>query len=104
METDKRIDHIVLLRPNGEKGTSIPFERYHSIKEFILNLLNRYEEITLAELLVEAEYRYGQSNKDVFWDLTNVKLDLEARGLLQVKVGQRTQLITSKKVRVLNQV
>lgn len=74
---------ITTLHPHGKKGANISKEKYELIKSEILAELEagpkRYTPIADAI----AQRIEDQFDGRVYWYVTTVKLDLEARGLLR---------------------
>ena len=79
--TEKR---IITLHPQGKSGVSILQRRYDVIKAFLLKTLEARNEITYQELsrLAEEQLKLTFDGK-VGWYVVTVKLDLEARGIIE---------------------
>ena len=75
---------ILTMHPKGLKGVNILQRRYDLIKEFILDKIVLHKEITYQKLSALAidELRYSFDGK-VGWYLVVVKLDLEARNIIE---------------------
>lgn len=78
---DKR---IMTLHPQGKKGVNILKRRYDLIKDFIVKTLTDQGQMTYQALNKLAV----QKLKDTFdgkvgWYVVSVKLDLEARGIIE---------------------
>lgn len=78
---DKR---IMTLHPQGKKGVNILRRRYDVIKDYILETLAKEEQISYQEL----DRRAVKDLKEEFdgkvgWYIVSVKLDLEARGIVE---------------------
>ena len=77
-------DRILTLHPSGKKGTNILRSKYELIKDAIIKEIQKEQEITFEELSdrLVAEM---QDNFDgrVIWYVVTVKLDLEARGIIE---------------------
>ena len=75
---------IMTLHPQGKKGVNILKSKYDFIKDFIINKLKSEEIITFEKLTQLAQ---NELNKDfdgkVLWYLVTVKLDLEARNIIE---------------------
>ena len=77
-------EKILTLHPQGKNGVNILKRRYDFIKEFIINTVKDYEEITYAELNSLAVEKLTDSfDGKVGWYIVTVKLDLEARGIIE---------------------
>ena len=88
MTSDSRIKRegsIQTFRPDGKKGIRIREHVYDQLCAFILSALDSEEGLTLHELLDKGNLDLPNiSDNDVAWYLLQVKLDLEARGLIKV--------------------
>lgn len=75
---------IMTLHPSGKQGVNILLRRYEVIKDFILSKLKEHPEITFDELtnLAVKELSANFDGK-VVWYMVTVKLDLEARKLIE---------------------
>ncbi|MBL7828463.1 MAG: hypothetical protein JNJ57_17655 [Saprospiraceae bacterium] len=80
MEQEK----IRTLHPQGKQGVNISRYKYDQIKSFILDTIQSNNEITFEKLtdLAIAELTDKFEGK-VIWYLTTIKLDLEARKLIE---------------------
>jgi len=77
-------EKILTLHPQGKKGVNISLAKYEQIKEFILNTIRTKKEITFKDLtdLAVSELTDKFDGK-VSWYVVSVKLDLEARKLIE---------------------
>lgn len=74
----------------------IPANYYHLIRTSIFTLLTNNKELSLTELLEKARpYLAEEIKGDLGWYLLTVKMDLEARGLVEKKIRRhdRSQII-----------
>ena len=80
----KNDEKILTLHPQGKKGVNILKRRYDQIYNFILGKLKKRGEITFQELtdLAIKELSDGFDGK-VTWYMVTVKLDLEAREIIE---------------------
>lgn len=80
METER----IMTLHPQGKKGVNIEADKYHQIKDFIFETLKKHERITYQDLdeLAVKQLRDTFDGK-VGWYVVTVKLDLEARNIIE---------------------
>jgi hypothetical protein len=77
-------ERIMTLHPHGKKGVNILKRRYETIKEFILQSISDQREISFEELTVLAVDNLAKSfDGKIVWYLVSVKLDLEARGIIE---------------------
>ena len=75
---------ILTLHPSGKQGVNILLRRYEVIKEFILSMLKEHSEISFDELTYLAVKELSESfDGKVVWYMVTVKLDLEARKLIE---------------------
>ena len=77
-------DRILTMHPAGKKGVNIDREKYEFIKNYILNKVKDEGEITFSDLADAAvEEISAEFDGKVLWYITTVKLDLEARKLIE---------------------
>ena len=77
-------DRILTMHPQGKKGVNILMSRYLFIKKYILDTIAKEGEITFSDLADRAVDEISASfDGKVLWYITTVKLDLEARGLIE---------------------
>lgn len=77
-------EKILTLHPEGKKGTSISLEKYNQVKDFILDMVSCNGTISYKELdLIAKENLEPVFDGSVSWYIVTVKLDLEARGILE---------------------
>jgi len=75
---------ILTLHPQGKKGVNISRAKYDQITAFILDTLQRKQEITFEELSdLAVSTLTDKFEGKVLWYLVTVKLDLEARHLIE---------------------
>jgi hypothetical protein len=75
---------IMTLHPQGKKGVNISFEKYDTVKTFILDKVDEAGEISykrISDLAVEELQPYFDGK--VVWYIVSVKLDLEARNIIE---------------------
>ncbi len=94
--TDERI------RLNTLNGKNRPFmlkKKYDSLRDFILDALEQHQQISLMELMEQANDKFDKVFfGEVALSLLDAKKDLEARGLIKIAHERdRTQLISLKK-------
>lgn len=72
------------LHPQGKQGTRIDLKKYNQIKSAIIATLEELNEATLDDLVKSAEeILRGQFEGKVIWYVVTVKLDLEARKIIE---------------------
>ncbi len=72
------------LHPQGKKGVNILKRRYDVIKTFILKEVDRLGDPTYAQVSDNAIKALSATfDGKVVWYVVSVKLDLEARGILE---------------------
>lgn len=77
-------DRIMTLHPQGKRGVNILKRRYDTIKEFILDTIENKGEITFSALTDLAVDELASSfDGKVVWYIVSVKLDLEARNIIE---------------------
>jgi hypothetical protein len=75
---------IHTLHPEGKKGVNIDLAKYELIKETLLDIINSNNEICYQKLNKEAIHLLkGKFQGSIPWYVVTVKLDLEARGLIE---------------------
>ena len=77
-------EKILTLHPQGKKGVNILKRRYDQICNFILDKLKKRGEITFQELNdLAVKELSGSFDGKVTWYMVTVKLDLEAREIIE---------------------
>lgn len=77
-------EKIETLHPQGKKGVNIDFSKYQIIKKFIINTLQDKTEIEYGVLNDLAVEKMSQSFEgSIPWYIVTVKLDLEARNIIE---------------------
>ncbi len=77
-------EKIMTLHPQGKQGTRIDLKKCEQIKSAILTTLNEFNEATLNDLVASAEeILRGSFDGKVVWYVVTVKLDLEARKVIE---------------------
>lgn len=75
---------ILTLHPSGKKGVNIHQHKYDVIKDFILQIIREQKEITYEDVNDLAVKQLSASfDGKVPWYVVTVKLDLEARGIIE---------------------
>lgn len=77
-------EKILTLHPQGKQGVNISKDKYDVMKVAIINVLQKQGEMTFSGLNDEVGRQLeGNFEGSIGWYLTTVKLDLEARGLIE---------------------
>jgi len=77
-------EKILTLHPQGKKGVNILKRRYNVISKFIIITVKKRNEITFEELTDLAVNQLTESfDGKVIWYMVTVKLDLEARKIIE---------------------
>jgi hypothetical protein len=77
-------EKIMTLHPSGKEGVNILKRRYDYIREFILQAIGGEGELSYKDLNEMAEKALTDSfDGSVPWYIVTVKLDLEARGIIE---------------------
>ncbi|PWL39507.1 hypothetical protein DKG77_01330 [Flagellimonas aquimarina] len=77
-------EQIMTMHPQGKAGVNILKRRYDLIKDFIVNTIAEKKVITFESLGDRAvEELTGIFDGKVLWYIVSVKLDLEARGIIE---------------------
>ncbi|MEM1137839.1 MAG: hypothetical protein AAGI07_18535 [Bacteroidota bacterium] len=76
---------ILTLHPQGKRGVNIDFNKYEQVKDVILKIVEENTAISFSdmadlsnEILLQQHF-----NGKPLWYITTVKLDLEARGIIE---------------------
>lgn len=76
----------------GKSGVNISKQKYDVIGETILESIRAHGEITFTDLTQDVKKRLeGTFEGSIPWYVTTVKLDLEARGLIERVPGSGPQ-------------
>ena len=85
-------ERIMTLHPAGKQGVKIDKGKYDMVREAIEETLRAQPGITFSALTEEVGRRIGDVfDGSVSWYVTSVKLDLEARGVLERVDGRSPQ-------------
>ena len=77
-------ERIMTLHPEGKKGVNILKSKYDIISAFILNKLREHDSLTFESLSDQAVEALSDTfDGKVLWYVVSVKLDLEARGIIE---------------------
>lgn len=79
-----KTDRILTQHPQGKKGVNILKTKYDFIKDFILKTIEENGQISYSNLSDKAvEDLSDNFDGKVAWYIVSVKLDLEARGIIE---------------------
>lgn len=77
-------EKILTLHPQGKQGVNILKRRYDLISNFIIQSIKKKKEISFEELAELADEELSSSfDGKVTWYMVTVKLDLEARKIIE---------------------
>lgn len=77
-------EKILTLHPEGKKGVNIVKHKYDVLKNFIIATVEEYQPITYQDVNDLAILKLKDSFEgSIQWYLVTVKLDLEARGIIE---------------------
>ncbi len=77
-------EQIMTLNPAGKAGVTISRDKYDLVRAVILDTIHDYGELTFLELFsLVIQKLTGNFDGSIGWYVTTVKLDLEARGLIE---------------------
>ncbi|MGF1585546.1 MAG: hypothetical protein ACFCUM_09515 [Bacteroidales bacterium] len=77
-------EKIMTLHPQGKKGVNILKRRYDTMADYILKTVEKHPNITYDDLSQKANAELsGTFDGKVTWYVVTVKLDLEARGIIE---------------------
>jgi hypothetical protein len=93
-------EKILTLHPQGKSGRNIKLQTYEMIKQTLLGILKKGE-LTHTELFVKVkEALEGKMEGNIGWYAETVKLDLEARDLIE-RTSSKPQKYRLKHVRAM---
>ncbi|GIK58600.1 MAG: hypothetical protein HND44_12030 [Chloroflexi bacterium] len=87
-------ERIMTLHPEGKQGVNIEREKYEMMRRAIIGALQASQPQTFSglEKAVSAQLE-GNFDGSISWYFTTVKLDLEARQVVERVPGTRSQQI-----------
>lgn len=90
-------EKVLTLHPEGKQGVNISKDKYDAVREAIVNSLAARGEMGFWELVEQVRSTLeGRFDGSINWYVTTVKLDLEARGVVERLPGsgpQRLRLV-----------
>lgn len=88
------VERIKTLHPQGKQGVSISKDKYEMVQQAILQILRERGEISFQELTPEVKKRIGDNfDGSVPWYTVTVKLDLEARDIIERIPNREPQIL-----------
>ena len=85
-------ERVMTLHPQGKQGVNISKQKYHTVRQSILDALGAHKELTFTELTESVRQNLqGSFDGSVNWYVTTIKLDLEARGEIERIPGRSPQ-------------
>lgn len=77
-------EKILTRHPQNKKGVNISKKKYDQMSEFILETLSGHESLSFSDMGdIAVEQLTGKFEGSIMWYYTSVKLDLEARGIIE---------------------
>jgi hypothetical protein len=77
-------EKILTLHPQGKSGVNISRAKYDTISEAIQDSLRTHQSMAFKELTEDVRGMLeGSFDGSISWYVTTVKLDLEARGIIE---------------------
>ncbi len=91
------VERILTRHLQGKQGVNISKQQYHVMKNAILESLEGRGEIALQTLHDEVKRKLARRFEgSISWYFTTVKLDLEAREIIERVPGKRPQHVRLK--------
>lgn len=84
-------EKIMTLHPDDKAGVNIDAHKYEQIKTAILGCVQRAGELSFSDLIDCVDESHTDFDGSIAWYVTTVKLDLEARGLIERVPSRRPQ-------------
>lgn len=77
-------ERILTLHPQGKQGVNIQKSKYDQIAEVIMEIVTEHGEIAFQDINEKAVKQLtGKFEGNITWYVVSVKLDLEARNILE---------------------
>lgn len=90
-------EKIMTLHPQGRAGANLSKAKYEAVRTAILQVIGERGEIEFRDLDGAVSAHLGHFDGAIGWYTTNVKLDLEARGLIERIPGSVPQRLRMKR-------
>ncbi len=84
-------DKIMTLHPEGKTGVNIDKARYDAVSAAIIEAIRARGEMSFGELAGAVGQHLTDFDGSIGWYTTTVKLDLEARGVIERIPGSGPQ-------------
>jgi hypothetical protein len=99
MEANMEEEKILTLHPEeGKRGVNISRTKYEMVRQAILDAVRSQGTITFKGLVSLVDYNLrNRFEGSIPWYVTTVKLDLEARGVLERLPGPGEQKLSLKR-------
>jgi hypothetical protein len=88
---------MVTLHPQGRAGVHLSIAKYELVRAAILDILAAYGAYNFRDLDRAVGEKLGRFDGSLGWYTSNVKLDLEARGLIERIPGSMPQKLRLKR-------
>ena len=87
-------ERIMTLHPQGKQGVNISKQKYDAMSDAIVESLQVHGELTFQRLVDDVQQKLnGNFDGSITWYVTTIKLDLEARGILERTPNTSPQLL-----------
>ena len=91
-ELDNMAEKIMTLHPAGKSGTNISRQKYDLVRAAIVDAIQETGDIAFKDLEAAVARRLPASfDGSIGWYTTTIKLDLEARGVIERVPGRGPQ-------------
>lgn len=91
-------EKILTLHPQGKKGVNILKRRYDTLRDFIVATVQEHEKISFEQLTgLATDHLTPTFDGKVLWYLVTVKLDLEAREIIERLPNTSPHMLRMKK-------
>lgn len=85
-------ENILTLHPQGKEGVNISRAKYDTVRTAIVTALADAGTLTFTQLTGQVNQMLGETfDGSINWYVTTVKLDLEARGIVERVPKSRPQ-------------
>jgi hypothetical protein len=85
-------ERIMTQHPGGKTGVNISKQKYHIVRQAILKTFGVHVERSFKELVEDVRGELGgKFDGSISWYATTVKLDLEARNIIERVPGETPQ-------------
>ncbi len=84
-------ERILTLHPQGKAGVNIKRAKYEAVRTAILQAIDAAEVLSFGELPAHCAALLPDFDGSISWYVISVKLDLEARGVIERLPGKGKQ-------------